>query len=172
MAFFGGHIANSRSTMNGSTAGTCDGISISSGYGSVLDCTSANNSGSSTNSSGINVDGGSTVARCTVESNGRNGIRAGSSSQVRDNTCSYNGQQGTGYGIDVYGSGCRVEGNSTSGNRIGIVGGSSRGIFIRNTSYNNTISDYAIGANNSPATITNVVNTSFSVTDPWANFIH
>ena len=150
------------------------GISTSDGC-SVFACTVALNT-----NSGIAVGVGCTVADCTSRANSRDGINCVSECVIRGNTCSFNGNGGTGSGI-VAVIDNRIEGNSCSTADSGIAVSGPGNIIIRNTCTGNT-TDWVITGNNvvgpildrrapASAAISGFsAPSSLGATDPNANF--
>jgi parallel beta-helix repeat protein len=154
---------------------TDDGISVSSS------CVVNNCSAYSNDNDGIVANSTSvTISNCTASFNLGDGIEVPGNCSVRDNICDGNGVgAGTGMGIKVTGTDCRVEGNTISRNDIGLDVQLAMNFIVRNAAASNT-TNYQIIANNKVGTIVSAPNSlaiagstggaGVGSTDPWANF--
>jgi hypothetical protein len=133
-------------------------------YSTVADCTVTFNGGV-----GIGATNGCTVRRCTVGSNAADGIQVPYQCQVLDNNCSGN----TGPGVHATGTDNRIEGNSTTGNAIGVQVDQPFNLVIRNhASFNSdgdTNQNFVVVGTNAFGTVENyrTLNTN---KNPHANF--
>lgn len=129
---------------------------------------------------GITVLAGSTVRECTVRSSQLSGISVGGAGCfVLGNTCSDNGANGDGAGIQVGINRCRIEGNNCTGADTGIKVDFNGNIIIKNTCAGNTV-NWSIVAGNAYGPIIdtpqgaavngNSAASALGTTDPNANF--
>jgi parallel beta-helix repeat protein len=146
-------------------ARTNTGGGMSIGFGSTAtDCTAASNTGTGISggagcsvrgctaffcgSDGISVGNGSVVVHSSCLGNTTNGIRATFGVAILDNACQQNGNSGgSGAGILVTGSDCRVEGNTCSNADRGVEVTGAGNLIVRNACAQNT-TDWVIAANN------------------------
>jgi hypothetical protein len=143
----------------GATAGILVGA-----RSTVSRCTVSRNGGT-----GIQVGPGTTVADCTVCSNG-NGIRGSDRCHIVRNTCDSN----VAIGIDVYGSGSRIDGNICTNGGGGIYVNAAPNLVVRNSANGNSSGNISFlpGNGKGVAEIVNVSATAnFPLDQPWANFI-
>jgi parallel beta-helix repeat protein len=120
---------------------------------------------------GINAGAGSSVINCNASSNGTSGIRVSANSRVIGNLCQGNGN-GEWPGIHVTGTGNRIEGNSLIGNHHGMRVDSADNLIIANSARQNPGGAYSIPAGNEYGQILTSPGSSFSSTNPWANFAY
>lgn len=132
-------------TLVSCTASSNGGSGISGfGQSNITGCTATNNG-----ADGITIgSGGTIVADCISAANALDGIRcAGNAHIIRGNNCADNGSSGSGAGIHITGSDCRVEANSCSTADRGVEVGGAGNVIFRNTCSGNTL-DWSIAANN------------------------
>ena len=120
---------------------TMNGISTSDG------CVISNCSASQNSASGILAGTGSTISHCATSINVLDGITVSDGCLVLANTCTSNGNGGSGAGIHATGSDNRIEGNHCSRADRGIDVDFAGNIIIKNTCSGNT-TDWDIVANN------------------------
>ncbi|MCG3125292.1 MAG: hypothetical protein CHACPFDD_00110 [Phycisphaerae bacterium] len=132
---------------------------------------------------GIRVATGSTVRHCTVRGSVGDGIEAGTSCTIAENHTDLSGNGGSGAGVHITGTGCRVEGNTCLAADRGVDVDSTGNLIIRNTARSNT-TNYDIVAGNrygpiiditaggTAAVTGNSAASTMSTTDPWANFAY
>lgn len=141
----------------------------------VRDCTARGNG------VGFAVHNGAVITGCTAIENSSDGITATDRCRVIGNLCIGNGFAGT--GINIFGYGNVVDGNTAISNNINGVGlrggivciGGSHNLIIRNQATGNGLADYNISGTNSIGVIFTVFSTSgaaFTNANPWANFIY
>lgn len=133
---------------------------------------------------GIRVATGSSVRHCTVRGSAGDGIEAGTSCTIAENQTDLCGNgAGSGAGVHITGTGCRVEGNTCLSADRGVDVDGTGNLIIRNTARGNT-TNYDIVAGNrygpiiditaggTAAVSGNSAASTMSSTDPWANFAH
>jgi parallel beta-helix repeat protein len=130
-------------TLSGSTVTACASHNNQGGSGFVAggNCTLTGCTANANLGAGIVAGSQSTITGCTVTSNRFDGIVVGSNSRVTDNLSSSNGNGGQGAGIVTGGNSSRIEGNTVSGNDIGIIldGAVTGNIVVRNSAtFNST----------------------------------
>jgi parallel beta-helix repeat protein len=111
----------------------------------IIDCIADDNGPDAGPASGIEGGERTIVKRCTATNNRLNGILVAGESVVTDNRASNNGAGGgsPGAGIRTTGSGSRIEGNQTRDNvGTGILAHPTADVIIRNTSGNNSVSNF------------------------------
>jgi parallel beta-helix repeat protein len=170
--FVGSGSTVTRCAASGNTAA---GITATAGT-TITGCSSFSNGGI-----GISVSHGCTVADCTVRLNSLDGIRCPSTSVIRGNTCSNNGN-GASFGANIYASGAdnRIEGNTCTGADRGIFVDAGGNIIVRNACSGNTTNwDVIAGnvilvelANVAGAVVGNAGGIAPGSTDPNANFTY
>jgi parallel beta-helix repeat protein len=165
------------STMRG-----CEGSSNSWGgfYGegiTVEKCIANNNE-----NYGIEAPTYATITSCTIIGNRYAGIYVMENCVVQANYCKDNQSIAGSGAITVYGTDCRIEGNTCIDNSLGIQVTAGGNIIMRNTCSGNT-QNWSIAANNSLAPIVNTTKNTSAVTsdsyagslgstDPNANFTY
>ena len=130
--------------------------------GSVANCTATENFGSGISAQGASK--GVTISRCTVSSNGVDGIRVGANSSVQDNTANFN----KGSGVRASGSDNRIDGNNATRNHKGIDTDSGGNLIVRNSASGNVVNYEFTGVNTFGPT--NVLTGQISDNNPWRNF--
>lgn len=133
----------SGSTVSNCTAyrNTSAGIHASAGS-TISNCSAYDNLGY-----GINVNLGCTISGCTIRSNKLDGIQCSSECLIYQNTCSNNGNAGSGSGIYTFGNASRIEGNNSVGADYGVKVNGSGNIVLRNTCSGNT-TNWSLTADN------------------------
>ncbi len=131
----------------------------------VTDCVVRANGG--VDNDGIAVGAGSEVRNCTASSNSGAGILASDLCLLVGNHCVSNT---SGAGINVTGSGNRIEANDLKNCSFGLLAAPGTGnLIIRNSAGGNTGGDYVIGSNNAAGPIVTRNNVATN-TNPHANF--
>ncbi len=125
--------------------------------------------------SGYVVGDFSTVRDCTAAWNVHNGIILLSGCGAKGNICGKNGRSiPEGSGILVQGEGNRVEENSLTQNRRGIVAAGIGNLIVRNTVQGSVDADYEVNEDNVHGEILHDVTggtTGFSSSNAWLNFV-
>ena len=154
---------------------TADGFIVSSA------CVVSNCSAYSNTNDGFRASSTSTIfSNCTASFNAGDGIEVPGNCTLLGNTCDGNGVgAGSGAGIKVTGTDCRVEGNSLMRNDFGMDVQLTGNLIFRNSAAGNT-TNYQIIANNKVGFIVLAPNSAVvggstggagvGSTDPWANF--
>lgn len=124
----------------------------------------------------LNIDGfkawNAEIVDCTATNNYGDGIELNVNCMVRGSSFHGNGRftQNTGYGISVVGSANRIEGNTFTGNDVGIFCSGTNNLIIANCARSNT-TNYSLGTNEYGQIITNP-GANFVNSNPWANFAY
>jgi len=143
------------------------GSGIALGDDSIVSGCTARNNGSSTNDNEIGAGNGSLIEDCVADGfTGTNqgagsGIRILSRTVVRGCVTSLN----LGAGIQVDGTGNRIEGNHMANNQIGINVFQDRNLIAQNSAWSNNQADYNVPAGNQYEPAGAVAGD----TNPWAN---
>ena len=111
---------------------------------------------------GMWVGSESVVENCVVSFNNAAGMFVNGGCTIRDNSATYNGQDGSSAGIRVIGLGSRIESNHAASNTKGISIQYTPNFVFRNTAYGNTSSDFD-GVN------TALITTDPTLAGPWHN---
>lgn len=75
-------------------------------------------------------------------------------------------------GIEVFGTGNRVQGNTATGNDIGLVVQGTGNFIVQNTLHANGFANHSIVAGNAVGPVLDVTGTDITTTNPWRNFEH
>ena len=155
-------------TESTANSNTQDGVETSS-HARVENCTATSNG-----RFGFLLGLGSQIRGCVARQNAVIGINAESNCHIESNLAVNNGLQAPANsfsgGIQVLGSGCRVDGNTCTLNKIGFLAGAGDVIFVRNCARGNTGGNYLFAAGAEYAAIITNPGAGFVSTNPWANF--
>lgn len=179
VAGFYGIIAHECSIVRDCTVSGVNGVGIAGIAGSVVSSCST-----TACTTGVYVEGGSTVTCCTARANTSQGFYINLGSTAVNNNALGNGTSiADGAGMIVSGADNRIEGNTLTGNDKGVRVESSGNIIIRNTASGNTVFNWDIVPGNAVAPIVsattnaaaisgNTYTGSLGSTDPNANFTY
>ncbi|MFO0834604.1 MAG: right-handed parallel beta-helix repeat-containing protein [Phycisphaerales bacterium] len=153
---------------------TLDGIVLSA-VGVISRCTIRSNIGNGIRSV---ANGYMSISDCVVVENSLDGIKVNAGALVTRNNCAFNGLGGTGTGIHVLGSDCRIEANMCLNSDVGIQVDGTGNIIVKNTCSGNTTNWSVVGGNvilvvnatTAGAVSGNSGGTAPGSTDPNANF--
>ena len=118
------------------------------------------------NANGINLGDHALVSDCHTNGNTASGILVADFSIVRGCTADFNGSVGAG-GINVTGSGNRIEANNVTRNSAGIQVSGSGNLIIRNSARGNTINYFNASGND-----VGPIGSAATSTSPWANIAY
>lgn len=166
----------------GCTVTNCSALgNTENGINTVSACTVSNCSVYLNTGSGISVGSGSMVSDCTSQSNRFEGILCTSRCAILGNTCSRNGNNGDGAGIQITDFDNRIESNNCTGNDWGIRAENAGNFIARNSCSGNTTLNWDIAPGNIclvvQATAAGAINGNSGgvapgSTDPNANFTY
>jgi hypothetical protein len=137
-------------------------------YSVVNACVASYNSGD-----GIAVGLGSTVSDCLSANNSGDGIQAADDSRVTANHCSFNGADGSSYGIHITGNFARIEGNhaiDNSGSRNLKLDIGSGSLVIRNTVSGGGATSFNVPAGNLVGPLLGTSAAVLTNSNPHANY--
>jgi parallel beta-helix repeat protein len=144
---------------------------ITSGYGinagggcTIADCTVGSNG-----LDGITVGSGTTVRNCTAQANAADGVKATTNCHLTGNTCDLNGNEG----LELTGTGNRVDGNSCTSNAAsGVLINNTNNFVVSNSAHGNSSNFTVAGTPNAVGPIVDMTTGGATITStsPWANF--
>ena len=144
---FGSTLTNCAALVNTGSTSFSSGIKVQ-GNSTIVNCVSSENTTTATPTAatgiGFELSTGNTIRNCTANLNSGDGIRFFADNQVRDNTCDSNGAGGDGAGIFANGADNRIDSNTVTDGPRGIQASQPACLIIRN-SVSGSGTNYLIG---------------------------
>lgn len=145
---------NNGTLITGCTASGNGGDGIICGAGTVRNCLARGNV-----YDGIRAGAASVISGCSATANIGAGITINHGTIAVDNAC-----YGNGWGIYVYGNGCRMEANTLTANAVGVEVADVGNFIVRNSFTSNTTTEVILPGND-----VGPFEPAATGTNPWGN---